>query len=46
MWYKTREEAEEACKQKEKEYGKPFHVLKDDEMAGVYWAQRKMFKDD
>lgn len=46
MWYKTKEEAEEACEWKELQYRTPYHVIKDDEQAGVYWAQRKMFSDD
>lgn len=41
MWYKTKEEAEEACKWKEKEYNTEFHALKDLEQKDCWWAQRK-----
>lgn len=48
MWYGTYEEAEEACKEKEKEYRCEFYVLEDKLHEGqtferkVYWAQRKI----
>lgn len=42
MWYKTEEEAEEACKEKELQYGVEFHVLKDSEKEDCYWATRKI----
>lgn len=42
MWYKTREEAEEACREKEKEYKQKFHVQKDSEKENCYWASRVM----
>jgi hypothetical protein len=41
MWFKTEKEAEEACKQKEIEFGEEFVVQKDSEKEGVYWATRK-----
>lgn len=42
LWYETKEEAEKACKLKEKEYGVEFHVLKDQVQEDCYWAQRKI----
>ena len=56
MWYSTYKEAEEACKEKEKEYGVEFYVLKDVAKLSnaydptlretyIYWAQRKI-KDE
>ena len=42
MWYLTEEEAEEACKWKEKEYKCRFYVLKDSEAENTYWGQRKI----
>lgn len=41
MWYTTKEEAEKACEEKQKEFNKEFHVLKDAEKEDCYWAQRK-----
>lgn len=41
MWYKTEEEAREACKEKEKKYGIEFEVLKDSVEPECYWAQKK-----
>jgi hypothetical protein len=40
MWYSTKEEAEKACKEKEKEFKTKFYVLKDTEQENCYWAQR------
>jgi hypothetical protein len=41
MWYKTKEEAEEACEKKEKEFKEEFIPLKDSEFPDCWWAQRK-----
>lgn len=46
MWYETEEEAAEAVKWKEKEYGVEFYVLKDGEHPDCWWAQRRIIKDD
>jgi hypothetical protein len=40
MWYSTKEEAEEACKEKEKKFKEPFVALKD-KVDPIWWAQRK-----
>lgn len=40
MWYKTKEEAEEACKLKEVEFGREFFVEKDSEKEDCWWAVR------
>ncbi len=40
MWYKSREDAEGACKHKSVVYGQPFYVLKDSEKQDCYWAVR------
>lgn len=40
-WYKTEEEATEAAKEKTKEFGESFIVIKDTSEPNCYWAQRK-----
>lgn len=51
MWYRTEEEAQKACREKEKQYGCAFFVLKEDLLESdklreiinqdyIYWAQR------
>lgn len=45
MWYETKEEAEEACERKRKEFNLEFYVLKDSVKENCYWAQRKILFD-